>query len=67
MQFFKLRVMAYIQVSRILFENEVCWVKRRHVYNNLQSNKINVTNMELIFGQLVTHDKMKLVQSLSLC
>ena len=54
-------VMAVFQAFQISFESEVCGVKWRQ-FNNKIVNKYNiVTGMELIFGQLITHDKMKLV------
>ena len=53
--------MAIIQVSQISFENEVCGEKWRHFYNKVVNRKDIVTDMELIFDQLITHDKMKLV------
>ena len=53
--------MTLIQVSQILCENEVCGVKWRHFHNKIVNKYAIVTDMELIFGQLITHDKIKLV------
>ena len=47
---------ALIQVCQISCENEVCAVKWRNFYN-----KVIVTDMELIFCQLISDDKVKLV------
>ena len=53
--------MALTQDSQISFGSKVCRVKWRHFYNEIVNRKDIVTDMELIFGQLITHDKMKLV------
>ena len=51
--------MALIQVSQISFENEV--FKWQHFYNKIVNKQDIITDMGLIFGQLIMHDKMKLV------
>ena len=53
--------MVLIQVSQMSFESEVCGVKWRHFYNKIANKYDIVTDMELIFGQLISLDKMKLV------
>ena len=53
--------MALVQVSRILFESGVCWVKWWRSYNKIVNKSDIVIDMELIFGKLITHDKIKLV------
>ena len=52
--------MTLIQVPQISFESEVCGLKWRHVYNKTVNIYDIVTDMELIFGQLITHDNMTL-------
>ena len=59
--------MALIHVSQISFESKICGVKWRHFYNKIINEYVIMTDMELIFGQLITHDKRNLVYSLSLC
>ena len=53
--------MTLIQVSQIPFKSKVCGVKWWHFYKKVVNNEDIVTDMELIFGQLITHDKKKLV------
>ena len=53
--------MALIQVSQISFESEVCVVKWRNFHSKTVNEWYISTDMKLIFGQLITHDKMKLV------
>ena len=48
--------MDLIQVPQISFQTKICGVKWRHFYNNIAKKDI-VTDMELIFGQLIAHDK----------
>ena len=43
------------------YSNGVCGVKWRHFYNKIENKQDIVTDIELIFGQLITDDKMKLV------
>ena len=60
--------MALIQVCCISFaiENEVCGITWWHFHNNIAKKQNIVTDIELIFGQLVTHDKMKPVYSVAM-
>ena len=51
--------MGPIQVSQIPFESEACGVKWQHFYNEIVNKLDIVKDMELIFGQLAIHDKMK--------
>ena len=53
--------MALIQISQISFRSEVWGVKWRHFYNKIVNNGDIVSDMELVFRQLITHDKMELV------
>ena len=53
--------MAFVQVCQISFESEVYGVKWRNFYHKIVNKQDIVTDMELIFGQLITHGKMKLV------
>ena len=53
--------MALIQVSEMSFESDVCGVKRRHFYNQIENKSNIVTDMELIFVQFITYDTMKLL------
>ena len=53
----KVKAVAHILVSQILFDNEIFGMKWCHFYNEI----MNRYRMELIFVQLITHDKMKLV------
>ena len=54
-------IMVLTQDSQISFEREVCEIKWWHFYNKAVNKLDIVTVMGLIFGQLITHDKMKLV------
>ena len=51
--------MALDQVYQISFKNEVCAVKLRHFYNKIVNESDIVEDMKLLFGQLITLDKMK--------
>ena len=54
--------MALIQVSQISSESKVCEDKMAaFFYKRTVNNRHIVTDMELILGQLITYDKMKLV------
>ena len=53
--------MALILVSQISFESEVCGIKWQHFYHKIANKEGIVTDIELIFDQLITHNKMKLV------
>ena len=53
--------MAFIRIFQISFESEVCGVKWRHFYNKIVNKSGIVIDNELIFGWLITSDKMKLV------
>ena len=53
--------MALILVSQISYESELCGVKCQHFYNKIVNEFYIITDMELIFGMLITHDKMELV------
>ena len=50
--------MALINVFQISFKSEICEVKWGHFYNDIVNEKNIVTDIELIFGQLMTHDKI---------
>ena len=57
----QLCAMAFIQVSQISFESEVCGVKWRHFYDKIVYKWDIVADMELTCGKLINRDKMKLV------
>ena len=49
--------MALIQVSQISFESEVCGINGGKIVNKYDI----IADVELMFGQFITHDKMNLV------
>ena len=53
--------MALIKVSQISLESEVCGGKMAAFLQDI------IADLELKFGQWITHDKIKLVYSLLLC
>ena len=50
--------MALIQTS---LESGICGVKWRHFYNKIVNKESIVADIELIFGQLITHDESSVI------